>query len=92
MHQQHVADADARPAKVGHRAGAALAQLGNAVAAAEIEIQVAIGAQNADRQRLRLAVVEIEPVKGDLLDLFVGRIDVRGPHDQFLGAEVAGRR
>ena len=37
------------------------------------------------------AVVEVDPVEGDLLDLLVGRIDVRGPQDQLLGLEVLGR-
>ena len=72
-------------AQLGDRAGLALADLGDAVAAGQVEVHVAVAAEDADRQRRRLAAVEVDPVEGDLLDLLVGRVDVRGAQDQFLG-------
>ena len=53
--QQHVADADAGRAQFGDRAGLALADLRDAVAAGEVEVEVAAAAEDADGQRRRLA-------------------------------------
>ena len=91
VHQQHAIDADAGRPQLGHRPGLALADLGNAVAAAQVEVDVAVAAQDAHRQRRRLAAVQVDPVKRDLLQLLVGRVLVRRAHDQFLGLEVRGR-
>ena len=76
--QQHAVDADARRPQLGHRSGLAFADLGNAVAAGQVEIHVAVAAQDAHRQRRRVAVVQVDPVEGDLLELLVGRVLVRG--------------
>ena len=75
--QQHPIDADAGRPQLGHRAGLPLADLRDAVAAGQVEIHVAVAAQEADGQRRRLAAVQVDPVEGDLLELLVGRVLVR---------------
>ena len=89
MDQQGVADAHARRAQLRDRSGLALADLGDAIAAAQVEIHVAVRLRMPHRQRRHLALVHVDPVEGDLLQLLVGRVLVRGPQDQFLDLQRA---
>ena len=83
--QQHAIHADAGRPQLGHRARLSLADLRDAVAAGQVEVHVAVAAQDAHRQRRRLAVVQVDPVEGDLLQLLVGRVLVGRADDQLLG-------
>src|SRR6185437_8278981 len=81
VNEQYAIDADAGGAQLGHRARLAFADLRNAIAAGQVEIDVALAAENANRQRSGIAAVQTDPVKGDLLHLFVGRVAIRRAHD-----------
>ena len=89
--QQHAIDAHAGLTQLAHRAGLALADLGNTAAAGNIKLHVALASQNANRQRRRLAIEEVEPVKGHLFELLVRRVHVGGPDHDFLSVEILGR-
>ena len=54
-------------------------------------MHVPLASQNANRQRRRLAVEEVEPVKGHLFKLLVRGIDVGGADHDFLSVEILGR-
>ena len=88
--QHRAADPDAGRAQFFDRAGLAFADSRDSVAAAEIEIHVALPAEHADRQRRHLPFADVHPIEGELLQLLVGGELVRGPEDQFLGAEELG--
>src|SRR5262249_15919732 len=85
LYQQYPIHADTGGAELGNRSGLALADLGNAAAAGQIQMNVAIPAENANGQGRLLVFVHADPVKGDLLELLIGGVLVGSAHDQLLG-------
>ena len=60
------------------------ADFGDAIAFVEVEREFAVGADDVDREPLRLAAVHADPIKRDLIELFLGGVLVRGADDDFL--------
>src|SRR4051812_20913711 len=90
VYQKDPINSDTRGAQFSHRAGFAFADLGDAIAPAQVEVNVPVSAQESDSQWGWITLVHVDPVKGNLLQLFVGSVFIRSPHDKFLGAEVFG--
>ena len=57
--QQNAVDADARRPQLGDRPGLPLADVRDAVAAGQVEVHVAVAAEDADRQRRGLALCRL---------------------------------
>ena len=91
MEQKDPVDPFASGPQFSDGARLAFADLGDAVAARQIEVNVATVADDPDRQRGRRAVVQADPVKGDLIQLLLGGVLVGSPHDHFVGPKVLGR-
>src|SRR5262249_36145818 len=76
VEQQNPAHADSCCPEFRYALGPPLANTRDAVAAADVQVHVAVAAEDADRQRSHISAVDHQPVELDFLELFVGRVFV----------------
>ena len=87
---------DAMPAlaELGHDLcglGGGGSRLGDLTAAGDVEPDVSVLAEHANRQWLGLGPAHIQPVQGHLIELILGTVFVRRSHDQLLSPDRFGR-